>query len=661
MSLLILLITGFIYTQFQTTSIYGGDAGDLVAAAVVKGVPHPPGYPLYTATGYLLTQFTISTSAFEVGFLSSIPSAITILLIFLISKKLTKNTIASLIAALSVAFTYLYWLYSIVPEVFSLNLMFMSLLIYLLIRFDENPDKKLLYLLLLITGLSLSHHHIILFFFPAFIYFIFKTRKKFMRIITPKTILGMCLFFGVGLLPYLYLPIAAFSNPPLNWSDPITIKNFIHLVTRAEYGSFTAGQFVLNAPFARLYQFKAYARFLVTDFTLIGIVIAFLGSIYQLIKQKTYWFFLMIGFLMVGPIFLFYAAYPLSQNFSLATYERFLLPSYIFVGIWFAYGIHAFSLIIDNLFKRAIQKKSIIPLSLLTQSVFIIFPLSFFLAHYPQMSVLKNDRTAELLVSDILSTVPPHAILILAGDTSLFNTQYVYYSENPRPDIKLIHMSKLYRDYYVNDLTNQYEDLVVPSFDDEFMVNFFKANGNTFPIYSSHVVPGSGGFWVREGLLLKYYENEDSVPDADTVLKNNTDIWATYHNPLEGALSRYKHLMLYDSAKYYSDSLVDLSEALFRVSKHKDAVPFLEKALEYQSHDANIYYMLGKAYFNSDNCDGAKDMLLQSIDFNPYLIESYESLSLVYKVCYDDDEKSEYYQDLFEEKNNQIETPLESL
>ena len=125
------------YVYYQTTSIYGGDAGDLVSAAFVGGVAHPPGYPLYTVIGFLLTKLPIFTVAWRVGLLSSIPGALSLGLFFLIVNKLIKRFYISLLVTLTFGFSYLFWLYAIVPEVFAVHLLLVPSLYYLLLRFRE--------------------------------------------------------------------------------------------------------------------------------------------------------------------------------------------------------------------------------------------------------------------------------------------------------------------------------------------------------------------------------------------------------------------------------------------------------------------------------------------------------------------------------------------
>jgi hypothetical protein len=132
---LILLVFFLVfYAYWQSPGLTGGDAGDLVAAAATGGVAHPPGYPLYTFLGWLLSQLPIGpTVAYKIGWLSSIPTAFSVLLIFLIARKITRSELLALIASLSFGFNYLVWLYAEVQEVFGLHLLFLFLSLYLVI------------------------------------------------------------------------------------------------------------------------------------------------------------------------------------------------------------------------------------------------------------------------------------------------------------------------------------------------------------------------------------------------------------------------------------------------------------------------------------------------------------------------------------------------
>lgn len=661
MLLVLFAIVGFVYFGLQTSTIYGGDAGDLISAAYLFGVAHPPGFPLYTLVGHFLTKIPFSTVAWRVSFLSSIPSLFTVIIIFLIIKNLTGKVLPAAIASFSLAFSYLFWLYSEIAEVFALHSLFIALLTFLLLLFFCTKRINYLYFFIFLFALSLCHHHTILFLAPIYIFFLWINRK----LIPFKNrwfIFRLLTLFLLGLLPYLYLPLSALRSPALNWDNPVTLANFIRLITRADYGSFTPGAFVINLPFARIYQFKAFARFITTEFTLVGVVICALGCFNQFVKRRKIWQFLFLSFLSIGPFFLFYAAYPLAIDFGLATYERFLLPSYIFLVIWFGEGIVFAAETITKLLGRLISRKKAYQFLPFFELVFFIFPISFFIANYPKISILKNDRTAENLAEDILKTVPDQGILILSSDTPLFNTQYLYYTEQKRNDIKLIHLSKLYHKYYLKTLKTYYPDLVLPDSESgDFIADFFTENSKRFVIMSNSSAPGSGGFWLPLGLLQKHYLAEEDIPSEEEIIIENEKLWQLYQDPLKGSLLLYKNLMLADVLKVYADSLKNYAQGLFRVERYKEALPVLEKARVYQPNDGSILLLYGEAAYKNGLCPQAEEATFLAVENDQSLVEGYKQLASIYRECFKDEDKANFYEDVYQEKKEDWETKLESL
>lgn len=170
------------YLFFQTQTIYGGDAGDLVSAAVTWGIPHPPGYPLYTFLAALLIKIPINTIAWRASLLSSIPSAFTLTILFIIIRKLTKNSLTAIMAVSFLGFSYPFWLYSIVPEVFSLNNLLAILLIYLALSFNDLQGIEIYYsnlwLMTFILGISICHHHTVLFILPGIIFLLTQQSRQ---------------------------------------------------------------------------------------------------------------------------------------------------------------------------------------------------------------------------------------------------------------------------------------------------------------------------------------------------------------------------------------------------------------------------------------------------------------------------------------------------
>ncbi|MCL5071217.1 MAG: DUF2723 domain-containing protein, partial [Actinobacteria bacterium] len=178
----------------QSITIYGGDGGDLVAAALVRGIAHPPGYPLYVFLGFIATKIPYSTPAWRVSLLSTIPSILSLVFFYLTLKLILKKSLTSLITTFILGVTYLFWLFSIVPEVFALNNFFIIILIYLIIKWFLSRQNLFFYLWILVLGFSLSHHHTIILMLPACFYLFFLRKSSLLSLSKLKILL----LFSIG-------------------------------------------------------------------------------------------------------------------------------------------------------------------------------------------------------------------------------------------------------------------------------------------------------------------------------------------------------------------------------------------------------------------------------------------------------------------------------
>ena len=423
MGFIVFIIYLAFFLFFQTHTLYGGDAGDLVAAAFTGGFAHAPGYPLYSMIGYVLTKIPFAPSpAWSVTLLSSIPAAATLTILYLFIKKLTNSTIGALLSSSTLMMTYIFWLYAIVPEVFVLELFFAISIFYLLYLWSLKGNTKLFFTSIFLFSLSLTHHHIILFMVPAFAYNIF-THKKLLPKRTSKNVLYLAVTVLIGFLPYLWLPFTAAIVSVHTWGDPVTPVRLVKVIVRAYYGTFIATQNYNQTISTRLNQIPMLIRFYADDFLVPTLLISIIGVYGMLKKYRTVFWYVMLGFLFTGPLFFIYASYDYSTPYRTAVAERFLLPSYLMLAIIFGIGV-AFT---ENLITKKLKnvRKSI--LFLIIFSLFII-PLHIGLYNYYKLSILKNDQTAENFAQDILgsSTHGKKAIFLLQNDNSIFNAQYLH-------------------------------------------------------------------------------------------------------------------------------------------------------------------------------------------------------------------------------------------
>lgn len=180
----------YVYTLAPTVTLE--DSGELAVAADYLGVPHPPGYPIWTLLAWFfqwifhfVTYFGQPNPAWAVGLMSAFFGALACgLLALLVSRSgadmlrgmdlvtvsLGFDTEALLCWAggvaggLLLAFSPVLWSQSVIVEVYSLNAFFLVLILLLTYRWMCRPkDDAILYLTAFIFGLGLTNHQTLLF------------------------------------------------------------------------------------------------------------------------------------------------------------------------------------------------------------------------------------------------------------------------------------------------------------------------------------------------------------------------------------------------------------------------------------------------------------------------------------------------------------------
>jgi len=650
---LVCFVTGALLLFTQATTIYGGDAGDLVSAIATKGIPHPPGFPLYTALGVAITTlFTGGTLAFRTGLLSSIPTVICTLFLFDLTYRLTKSSLIAVISSLTFSFSYLVWLYGIVPEVFALNNAFTVLLLWCSYRLIESRRKKFLRLMVFLFALSLTHHQIIVFLVPSLLFAVFVSRLRF----NWSEMLKLCALFVAGLLPYVYVFISAPHAPALNWMGEATIARFISLVSREGYGTFRAGPFaVLEYPL-RLLSIAAFGEFLWRDLRPAGVFLGAIGSLLLFFTRRNVWGVYVLSYIFY-VFFLFYASFPLHQEFMLGTFERFMLPLYLIMSLFIGYGIYVVVQLLSRLVKKSFATS-------IATVLFLILPVGLLLRNYSTLSPIKDDRTAENLALDIVSTVEEDAILFLSTDTPLFNTQYLYYSSQKWPNVKLIHFTKLFTPYYPAQISAIYPEIYIPKETDEpeaFFDAMLTHNAGRYPIYSKQVFTTSAGSWVPWGLLFRFYP-KGREPKSESIASLNDSLWKGYHDPFSGVLTKFRHLILNDVLRVYAISHQETAFFLAKNGFDKSAEKHLLSAISLDPSDTDSYIILAQVYSRLGLCDKSEEMIQKRRqvsgrdDTTTYLLSALNE-----RLCRKNNDTANRYKKLFEQSVTSDSTRLDKL
>ncbi|MDI5948812.1 glycosyltransferase family 117 protein [Flavobacterium yafengii] len=215
------------YTLTVEPTMSFWDCGEYIATAAKLEVGHPPGAPLYQMIGAFFAMFASDNTkiALMVNMMSVFSSAFTILFLFWSSSIILKKLVSrfsetnknndivilgsSFVGALAYTFSDSFWFNAVEAEVYAMASLFIALLFWLGLRWEQDMDKprgnKWLLIISLVVGLSFGVHFMALLTIPAigFLYF-FKnykvvTLKNF--IIANVVVIAILLFIFKLLLP----------------------------------------------------------------------------------------------------------------------------------------------------------------------------------------------------------------------------------------------------------------------------------------------------------------------------------------------------------------------------------------------------------------------------------------------------------------------------
>ncbi|MDA3798411.1 MAG: DUF2723 domain-containing protein [Kiritimatiellae bacterium] len=184
----ILAFVGYLVTLAPTVTLE--DSGELAVAGDWLGVPHPPGYPIWTMCAWFFCRIFSFVKylgqpnpAWAIGLLSAVFGAlaagVTALLICRSGKDLlhksdllaghesssTENllcVIGGVVASFAFAFSPVMWSQSVIVEVYSLNAFFLVLIFLFTYMWLNKPSDKLLFITAFVFGLGLTNYQVLL-------------------------------------------------------------------------------------------------------------------------------------------------------------------------------------------------------------------------------------------------------------------------------------------------------------------------------------------------------------------------------------------------------------------------------------------------------------------------------------------------------------------
>ena len=184
---LVCAITFLVYVLTLSPCVTLEDSGELITGAADFGVPHPPGYPLWTMSGYLFSHLVpFGNAAWRVNlqsaFYGALANAILTLLVCHSGRWLAQRWAGpelrplvrrwmfyiGLLAGLVIGFSDVMWSQGTIAEVYTLNGFFVNLVLLLFYIWMLEPLKThRLVIAVLAFACGLTNHHTLIQMIPA--------------------------------------------------------------------------------------------------------------------------------------------------------------------------------------------------------------------------------------------------------------------------------------------------------------------------------------------------------------------------------------------------------------------------------------------------------------------------------------------------------------
>src|SRR5467141_867434 len=288
----------YIATLAPTTQFW--DTSEYITAAYTLGIPHPPGNPLFVLMAHVFGLLPVARAYAErINLFAAFTSAISAGCWFLIAERwlrsfvpvLWPRRIAALAGAIVSATAFTVWNQSVVNEkVYTLSLLSIALILWLIVRWDDQPageahDHHLL-LIIYLLALTATNHMMGVLVGPVVLILLYPPLKnqrpasdaersiEWSQFLVVTSVWGLLMTLGleswqpiavagvlflaalvyassagnasfavaallvavVGLSVYTYLPIRAGFHPPINEGEPTNWQALWAVLTRQQYG-----------------------------------------------------------------------------------------------------------------------------------------------------------------------------------------------------------------------------------------------------------------------------------------------------------------------------------------------------------------------------------------------------------------------------------------
>ncbi|KAN0015394.1 hypothetical protein ACTFIU_008125 [Dictyostelium citrinum] len=609
--IVILFITcTIIYSMTQYPSVSGGDAGELIVVAHQFGVAHPPGYPLFTFLGYMFSHIIPSNTvsvAWKISFMSSMIGSIASIFIYLTVYLWVNNHWCGLLSAYMFTFSPLIWMYQIQGEVFSMNNMFVAMLMFLgvwytRVRIFENEryntafwtSERIAYLSAFSCAIGLANQHtLILIVIPFAFWLMFISGRD--QLWSIKILSNLVFYTLIGLSPYLLLIITPKLNKvKYSWGNTSTLRGFIKHFLREEYGTLQlyGGDGGVISLFTKI---SIYFENLIIQFGYIGLALSLIGLLNLLLgynirtfKWKSFGTMIIFSFLFYITFFFNLCNLPIDKPLYRGVFLRFFMQPNVIMSIAMGLGIKSIFGFLNRIERGG--STATITVSKIQKYLLPIIIIAL-IGNQIRANYSLQDQSDNYSFYDyghsVLDSLPRNTLLLVGGDLVTNVPMYLHLCEKVRPDIDILSMEIMSWEWFKITQSPLFHRVKFPGNvyhpyipDGYSLKEFLDANINDRPIYiGGDFKSGDSSFQndyytISKGLTSQIIPKKDSHKyNTFKIIKTTFSTFPSFHIPN-------------NTEKYPNDSWEHFMMEEMAVSLERAAETLLKEYLSQQNTES---------------------------------------------------------------------------
>ncbi len=397
-----------------------GDTGSFQATVGSRVITPRDGYPLYFAIGNLLLFVRGGEPAHVLNLASALEGGAAAGMAVVAASELAGATWAGAAAALFFAGSYTFWSQATIAEVYALHAFFVSLTLWLLLRWHCRPTPVRLALFFAAYALGFGNHLSMVLLLPAFTVFLLTAAPGGWRTMFRPSIVALAVSLAaLGALQYTWniRELWRTPYPPHNLAEALGM--FWFDVTKSDWRETMVGQVPASMFGERVAMFAFDLR---QQFGWIVPNVAGVGLV-QLWRKSWRLGLLMLLLLLANAAFAF--AYNVGDT------HVFILPAHLITAILSAPGLAAVAAFVARAFHPTGAPRAA---AIATASLAFAYSATRVYRDYPALDRSGDRRPAHVLEAMTAGLDDQHAILLTDLNWQIQNG-LSYFSKVTRPEL----------------------------------------------------------------------------------------------------------------------------------------------------------------------------------------------------------------------------------